>query len=86
MPGKEEFDLSVATCHNAFTESEDFSNETETKANAKLIASALDLLEALQSIELRLAFAYEYNSDLPNKIEVMKELKIAKQAINKALN
>ena len=58
----------------------------EAKANAKLIAAAPELLEALQSTLKRLRDLRESGRISLNIKETFRDMDIAEQAINKALN
>ena len=71
----------TATCHNPFTLSTDFGDDSETKANAHLIAAAPELLEALINVE-------RLYSDIERLVdgEVKDMLDQTRKAINKALN
>jgi hypothetical protein len=75
--GKNKFDSRIATCYKVDEgyENEEVSNET--RANAKLIAAAPDLLEALQLVREEYYGTTNMDATLWNKVT---------KAIEKALN
>lgn len=62
-----------------------YSTEEEAQANAKLIASAPELLEALQACMSELYTIHSQYGDKQNAIDKSYALEISEKAINKAL-
>ena len=64
----------------------DYSDKKEYEANAKLIAAAPELLKALQGLAFRMNEQLEHGNIKVNKPNAERDLRIANEAINKALN